>query len=225
MFEQAIEIENKEGSRFGPFLIIVVLVGLFIGGFAVVIFQSRPTLKPEEATAAVESRLIASGPVSVSFRTGVVSYADADRPSDPQYKLLEEAGILKIAKAKGYAAQVELTPEGKQFLASLANVQTRPDKDNTTVHILPLASRKLVSVDNVIKLTPDHFQVQYTWAWRTTKAGDMFDIAGNLVQELPAYDRGRLIDQFGANYYHDEPAHASLVLKRDEKGWVPMVTD
>ncbi len=226
MFEQSIEMEKKEGSWFAPVLTILVLVGLFVGGFGVVIFQSKRTLKPEEATTAVDTLLKSSAPVSVSFHTGVVSYTAADNPSGPQYKLFEKAGILNIAKAKGYAtAQVSLTPAGEQFLASLANVQALPDKDHTTIYTLPLASRKLVSVDKVIKLTPGRFQVEYTWVWQTTKAGDLFDIPGKLVQELPAYDRGTLIDQHGAAYYHGGPSHATLLLMKHDKNWVPLFAD
>jgi hypothetical protein len=163
--------------------------------------------------------------VSVSFHTGVVSYATADKPSDPQYKLFEKAGFLKIAKTNGYAAQVDLTPAGKQFLASLANVQTTADENHTTLYVLPLASRKLVSINKVIKLSPDRFQVEYTWAWQTTKAGDLFDITGKLVQELPAYDRGMLIDQHGANYYHGEPTRDTLLLMKGDKGWEPALAN
>ena len=35
MFEQEIEMEKKEGSAFGPVLIILVLVGLFVGSLGV----------------------------------------------------------------------------------------------------------------------------------------------------------------------------------------------
>jgi hypothetical protein len=225
MFEQAIEMEKKEGSWFAPLLIILVLVGVFVGGFFVVIFQGKQTLKPEEAASAIDARLKTSAPVTVTFHTGVVSYTAADKPSDPQYKLFENAGILTIAKAKGYAAQVDLTPAGKQFLASLANVQVQPDADNTTTYTLPLASRKLVSVNKVLKLTSDRFQVEYTWAWQTTKAGDMFDIPGRLVQELPSYERSVLIDQHGASYFHGEPSQATLLLMKRDKGWVPVFAD
>lgn len=225
MFEQEVEMEKREGSWFAPVLTIVILLGLFIGGLVVVITQSRQTLKAEEAAAAVDARLKSSAPVSVSFHTGVVSFAAADKPSGPQYKLFENAGILKIAKTRGYAAQVELTPAGEQLLASLANVQMQAEKDHTTLYILPLASRKLVSVDKVVKLTPNRFQVDYTWAWQTTKAGDMFDIPGELVQELPTYDRSVLIDQYGASYYHGESAHATLLLMKDEKGVVSVFAD
>jgi hypothetical protein len=41
MFEQEIEMEKKEGAAFGPILIILVLVGLFVGSLGVVIFQSK----------------------------------------------------------------------------------------------------------------------------------------------------------------------------------------
>jgi hypothetical protein len=221
MFEQEIEMEKKEGSSFGPILIIFLLIGLFVGGIGVVIFQSRQTLNPEAATAPIETRLNGAAPVSVTFHTGNVSYAAADKPTDPQYKLFQKAGILKIGKGKGYAAQVDLTTAGKQLLASLPNVQAVPDKNDTTAYTLPLASRKLVSVGKVTKLSQQRFQVQYTWAWRTTKAGDMFDIAGKLVQDLPTYDRSMLIDQHGANYYHSAPAQAAIVLTKGDKGWEP----
>ena len=62
MFEQEIEMEKKEGSSFGPVLIIFLLVGLFVGGIGVVIFQSKQTVKPEEATAAIQNRLKALRP-------------------------------------------------------------------------------------------------------------------------------------------------------------------
>jgi len=98
MFEEELEMEKKEGSSFGPVLIIFVLIGLFIGGIGVVIFQSRQKVKPEEATTVIQNKLKAAPIVSVTFRTGNVSNTSAN---DPQYKLLEKAGILKIGKGKG----------------------------------------------------------------------------------------------------------------------------
>ncbi len=219
MFEQEIEMETKEGSSYGPVLIIFLLVGLFIGGIGVVIFQSKQTIKPEEATAVIESRINASAPVTVSFHTGNISYGAADKPTDPQYKLLANAGILKIGKGKGWAEQVDLTPKGKDFLASLPDVKGLPDKDNTTVYIIPLATRKLVSVGAITKVSPQKFSVQYTWTWVPNKAGDLFDIAGKPVQNLPLYDRSVLIDQHGANYYHGTPAQSAIVLVKGDRGW------
>jgi hypothetical protein len=223
MFEQEIEMEKKEGSSFGPILVVLLFVGLFVGGIGIVIFQSRQTLKPEEATAALDAKM-KSAPVTVTFHTGKVSYAAADKPNDPQYLLFEKAGILKVTKiTKGtdFAAQVDLTPAGKELLASLPNVKGVPDKDNTTGYTLPLASRKLVSVDKITKLNRHKYQVQYTWTWQTTKVGDMFDIAGKLVQELPSYDRSLLIDKHGANFYHGAPSQSTILLTKEDTGWQP----
>ena len=153
MFEQEIEMEKKEGSGFGPILIILLMVALFVGGVGVVIFQSRQTLKPEEANAAIQSQLKSVAPATVTFHTGNVNFTVAGTPNDPQYKLLEKAGLIKIGKVKGDFAPVELTPAGKDFVASFPNVKGEPDSNNkTTVYKLPLASRKLVSVDKVAKV-------------------------------------------------------------------------
>jgi hypothetical protein len=221
MFEQEVELESKEGSSFGPILIIFLLVGLFVGGIGVVIFQSKQTIKPEEATAVIETRLKAYAPVTVSFHTGNISYGAADKPTDPQYKLLANAGVLKIGKGKGWAEQVDLTPSGKAFIAALPDATGIPDKNDTTVYIIPLATRKLVSVGAVTKLSPQKFSVQYTWTWVPNKAGDLFDIAGKPVQNLPLYDRSVLIDQHGANYYHGAPSQSAMVLVKGDHGWEP----
>jgi predicted transcriptional regulator len=219
MFEQEIEMEKKEGSSFGPLLIIFLLIGLFVGGLGVVIFQSRQTPKPEQASAVIETRLKSAGPVSVTFHTGNISYAAADSPTDPQYKLLEKAGILKIGKAKNNSAQIDLTPKGKEFLTSFPDVKGVPGKNNTIGYTLPLASRKLVAVGKVTRLNQEKFQVQYTWSWQTTKAGEMFDVSGKLVQSLPTYERGTLIDQHGAKYFHAAPTQDSIVLVKADHGW------
>ena len=222
MFEQEIEMEAKEGSSFGPILIILLLVGLFVGSLGIVIFQSKKTLKAEEASAVISTRLKADAPVTVSFHTGNVSYGATDNPAGPQYKLFTNAGILKVGKGKGWAAQVDLTPAGKQFLASMPDVKNIPDKDGTCLYIVPLASRKFVSVGAVTKLSPQKFSVQYTWAWQTTKAGDLFDISGKQVQALPTYDRSILIDQHGANYYHGAPTQSAMVVTKGDRGWDPI---
>lgn len=210
--------KRRKDPRFGPVIIILLLVGLFVGGIGVVVYQSRESLKPEQATAAIEAKLNSAPPVSITFHVGNVSYSAGDKPTDAQYKLFEKAGFIKIGKGKGYAAQVDLTSAGKQFLASLPDGKGVPEKDGTTGYTLQLASRKLVSVGKVAKLGQHKFQVQYTWAWQTTKAGELFDVAGNLVQSLPSYDRSMLIDQHGANYYHAAPAQATIQLVKDSNG-------
>ncbi len=219
MFEQEIEMEKKEGSSFGPVLIILLLVGLFVGGLGVVIYQGKQKPKPEQATAAVETRLKKTEPITVTFYTGNVSLYAADSPNDPHYKLLEKAGIIKIAKPKGTTAKVELTPAGKTFLASFPDVKSIPGKNDTVGYTLPLASRKLAAVGELKRLNQEAFEVHYTWTWVPTPAGEMFDIDGKFVQSLPSYERSMLIDQHGAKYYHAAPAQASLVVIKGDHGW------
>jgi hypothetical protein len=84
-----------------------------------------------------------------------------------------------------------------------------------------LAYRKLVAVGQMTRLNQETFRVQYTWQWQTTKAGEMFDVAGDLVQALPSYERGLLINQHGAKYYHAAPTQASIVLLKGDHGWEP----
>jgi hypothetical protein len=215
MFEQEIEMEKKEGSSFGPLLIILLMVGLFVGGIGVVVYQSKKTLSPDLAKAALEAKLKAQAPVTVTFHTGVVTYSGSEKPTDAQYKLFEKAGYLKTSKAKGtvWGEQIDLTPAGKAFLASLPGVEGKPDKkDGTVAYTLPLATRNFVSLDKLTKLSQHRYEVRYTWAWAPTKAGDLFDVASSLVQSLPSYDRGMLIDQHGGAYYHAAPAQATTVL-------------
>jgi hypothetical protein len=222
MFEEELELEKKEGSSYGPVVVALLLVVLFIGGIGVVIYQSNVAIKPAEATAAIDTKLKTMEPVTVSFRTGNVSYSAIYPPNDPQYKLFEKAGLLKIGKGKGYAGQVDLTDAGKKFLADFPAVKGVPNIDNSALtYTIPLASRKLVSVGKITKVAQKTFQVQYTWTWVPTTAGDMFDIDGKLVQGLPLYERGELIDHHGAKYYHGAPQQASIVLVKGDHGWEP----
>ena len=219
MFEQEIELEAKEGSSYGPLVIILLLVGLFVGGLGIVIYQGKQTVKAEDATAIIQQKLDHIPPVTFTFSTGNVSYGAADAPTQPQYKLLVNAGYLKIGKGKGWAEQVDLTPAGKEFLATIPNVSTMPDKNGITIYRVPLAHMKLVSTGAITKVATHRCSVQYTWAWETTKAGDLFDVAGKPVQSLQTYDRSMLIDQHGANYYHNPPTQSAINVVKGDKGW------
>ena len=123
MFEQEIELEKKEGSAFGPVLIILLLVGLFVGGIGVVIFQSKQTLKPEEATAAIETKLNRRRPSALHSIPAMSATAPGISPPILNTSCLRMPESSKSAKARAYAAQVDLTPAGKQFLASFPDVK------------------------------------------------------------------------------------------------------
>jgi len=221
MFEQELEMEKKEGSSYGPLVVVILLVGLFIGGIGVVIYQSNIAIKPSEANTAIETLLKKNMPVTVTFHTGKVSYKNTDIPTDAQYKLLEKAGYLKITGTKDFAANVELTPAGKSFLASMPEVKPVSEKDGTTGYTLPLATRKLVAITKIAKLGTRKFEVDYTWQWVPTKAGDLFDVAGAVAQSLPVYERSSLIDRHGGAYYHAQPDTVAIALVKSDEGWVP----
>ncbi|PSH03691.1 MAG: hypothetical protein CXZ00_10940 [Acidobacteria bacterium] len=219
MFEEEIELERKEGSGFGPVLLILLMIGLFVGGIGFVYFQSRQTVKPGEATSVIENKLKMAGPVSVTFYTGNVRLSAMNSPNDPHYKLLQKAGIIKISKATGDFVRVDLTPAGKTLLATFPDIKGVPLQEKATAYTLPLATRKLVSVGTVTKLTQEKFRVQYTWSWQPTQAGELFDVSGKYVPGFSTYERAQLIDHYGANYYHGPTAQAAIVLFKGDKGW------
>jgi hypothetical protein len=219
MFEQEIEMEARESSGIGPVLVVLLLVALFLGGIGVVVYQGKQAVKAGEAAAIIQSQLKTKPPVTVTFSTGNVSYGAADAPTQPQYKLFASAGYLKIGKGKGWAEQVDVTPQGKEFFSSIPGMKTVPDKSGMVIYSVPLASRKLVAVGAITKLGAEKCSVQYTWAWQPTKAGDLFDVAGKAVQDLPLYDRSVLIEQHGANYYHAAPAQSAITVVKYDKGW------
>jgi len=158
MFEQELEMEKKQASS-GPIIVVLLLIALFLGGIGVVIYQSNVTLKPNEANAVLTNLLKNGMPVKVTFHTGTVSYKNSDIPTDAQYKLLEKAGYIKVKGTADFAAKVELTPAGKDFLASMPEVTPVSEKDGTTGYTLLLGTKKLISVDKITKLAMKKFQV------------------------------------------------------------------
>ena len=189
MFEQEVEMEKKEGSSFGPIFIVLLLVGLFVGGLGVVFYQGTIAIKPEEATQVAAKLVAEMKPVMLTFHTGNASMKNSDSPDDPEYKLLEKAGYIKIGTGMGPAMKVDLTPAGKEFLASLPDVKDKAElKDylgmDSTAHTFTIANRKLVKVDKITKLATRRFQVDYTWEWQPTKAGDLFEASGKMVQSI-----------------------------------------
>ena len=219
MFEQELELEQKEGSSFGPLIIIVLLAALIIGGAGVLIYQSRQTLKPEEAAQVVSKMLAGRPPTTVLFHTGTVTPSMFDSADEPQYRLMEKAGLLKTTRIKNSAkAEVTLTPEGERLLSSLPESK-KTAKDGEVEYVVPLADRKLINITQVTKLAPNRFQVNYTWQWTPNKLGDDFDAAGDLVKGFNTWDRQKLIDKHGAAFYHGGPEQASITLVKGSKGW------
>ena len=217
MFEQEIEMEKKNSSVV-PLLLIVGLILGVVGVAAYFTVESQRVLSPGEANAVVVKVLDNQGPITLRFHTGIVK--GNDYPHDPQYRLLETAGYLKIGKDRpDWKTPIALTPKGEAFLANLAGVKTSKDKDEIDEYAVPLAQRKLVAINKITMLTPSKATVEYTWKWETNQAGELLDAAGPAVKAFNTWDRSTLIDKYGAHFYHDAPTKAAMALMKTDKGW------
>jgi len=216
MFEDELEMEKKEGGGYGALVIIFALVAVLIGGIGWVVYQNKLTLSKEQASGTINSNLM--GSAVTHFKVGHVVPNVNDKPDGPNYRLLEKAGLLKLAKAKNGAVDVTVTAAGNDLFDSL-KTNKKKESDGTTTYTVPLAQRKLVEVGEVKKLSPSKFQVQYSWKWDSNKLGDMFDVQGAAVKAFTTWDRSVLIDKWGADYYHADPKKAATYVVKTDKGW------
>ena len=220
MFEQEIEMEQKEGRAIGPVIMIIAMVGMLVGGIAYMVVQSTRMLKPEEAATVVKASMQLLPTSEVTFHAGRVEASMNDSFERPHYRLLADAGIIKIAKEKKAAAAiVSLTPDGEKLVSSIPEFQKKQETDGTFAYVVPLASRKFVKIENITKLAANRFKVDYTWQWEPNKLGDDFDIAGPYMKSFTTWDRSELIDKYGANYYHAEPTSVSVIIVKTDEGW------
>src|SRR5579864_279825 len=217
MFEAEVELEKK--SSFGPLILVIALLATILGLVAYVFMQSRQHLAPAEAAQMVTSLLHAQGPATVQFHGGMVVASVNDRPTDPHYRLLEKAGLLKIGKQQGRATPILATAVAQKEFQAIPEFKRWKDKDGTDVYFVPLAERKLAALSSVTMKSPTVAQVEYTWKWEPNKIGEMFDASGSLVKSFNTWDRATLIQKYGANFYHAEPTAASITLVRGDKGW------
>lgn len=217
MFEAEVELEKK--SSFGPLLLVIALLATILALIAYVFMQSRQHLAPAEAAQVVSSLLHAQGPATVQFHGGMVVASVNDRPTDPHYRLLDKAGLVKIGKQQGRATPIMVSAVAQKEFQAIPEFKRWKDKDGTDVYFVPLAERKLVTISSVTMKSPAVAQVEYTWKWEPNKIGEMFDASGSLVKSFNTWDRATLIQKYGANFYHAEPTAASITLVRGDKGW------
>lgn len=219
MFEEELELEKKEGGGFGPLIIIFALVALLVGGVGYVIFQTKQTLKAEDAAAVVTESLKARGPSTIKFHAGHVVPSVAEKPDGPHYRLLEKAGVVKVAKAKYPAVDVSLTPQGEKLITAFPEFAKSQQQDGTTEYIVPLAEREFVGISNIKKISPSRFEVEYTWKWKPNQLGEAFDASGELLKQFNLWERSTLIKDYGADFYHAAPSKVTVVLVKGDKGW------
>ncbi len=217
MFEAEVELEKR--SNFGPLLLVIALLATIVGLVGYVFMQSRQHLAPAEATQVVSSLLHAQGPAYVQFHGGMVVASVNERPTDPHYKLLEKAGLVKIGKQQGRATPIIVTAVAQKEFQAIPEFRQSKDKDNTDIYFVPLAQRKLDKIVSLTMKSPNVAQVEYTWKWEPNKIGEMFDASGSLVKSFNTWDRATLIQKYGVNFYHAEPTAVTVTLVRSDKGW------
>ncbi|MGB9103339.1 MAG: hypothetical protein WCC59_01160 [Terriglobales bacterium] len=219
MFEQEIEMEQRSSSVV-PLLLILALVAVIVGTAGYWFMQSRKVLTQQDATTVVASILKAQGPAVLRFHTGTVKSSINEKPRDPHYKLLEKAGMVKLApvKGKGDVYNIALTPKGEAELTAFPEFQKTKEKDGTLALTVPLARRKLVEVTKVTMNGPSMARVEYTWKWEPTPVGDLFDANGQLIKSFNLWDTQALIEKYGANFYHGDAKKVAVNLVKTDKG-------
>lgn len=220
MFEEELELEKKEGGGYGPLTIILALVAILVGGVGYIFYTNTQTLKPEVAAQILNDGFKTQGPVFIHFHSGLVTPSVDDKVSDPQYKLLSKIGIL-TTRTKGRNVQIDLTSDGEKKISAIPEFQKSNEPDGTIAYSVPLATKELVKVDKVTKITPTKMQVEYTWKWNPTEIGKLFDAAGPTVKSFSTWDRSVLIDKYGADFYNAAPQKLTVVLVKGSKGWQP----
>ncbi len=221
LFAAEIEMEKKS-SNFFPIVLIAGLVIVVGGTIYYFVKGAKDVLTVPVATTSVIQILSAQGPATVHFSTGTVVSSVNEKPLDPHYKLLSKAGVV-ITKPKGATSLiVTLTEPGETLLNNINGVQKGKNRDGTTTYLVPLAQRKLVSVDNVTMLKPHLAKVDYTWQWERNRLGREFDASGSLVKSFTTWDRATLIKSYGVDFYSAAPTKASIVLMENDNGtWKP----
>jgi hypothetical protein len=218
MFEAEEELESESRSSALHVLIIVIIVGaLACGGVYWYLHKDKPPTFTQAAQV-MQGILKAQGPATVRFQAGIVERSREEDPSGPQYKLLEKAGYIKT-KPNKKGTEVIVTDLGDKTFSALPEFNKEKNKDGSLRYTVPLATRKLVEVTKVTPIDQTRITVEYTWKWDPNKVGDDFDATGKLIQQFSTWDRGQLIQKFGADFYHGEPNRTKVTLIRSEKGW------
>ncbi|HLH09550.1 MAG TPA: hypothetical protein VKW78_20090 [Terriglobales bacterium] len=217
MFEQELELEKGRGS-WGPLLLVIVLIGLIVGGIGYYVYQMKKGLSQQEASGVITDMLKAKSP-KTRFRTGTVMPSIDEKPKDPHYQLLQKAGLVTLANAVGGGEVVKLTDAGESLIKNIPGEKDWKASDGTIQYEVPLAVRKLVSIDAITMTGPSRAKVDYTWQWDPNRLGQIFDASGDLVQKFNTWDRGKLIQQYGSDFYHPDPKKESVFLIRGENGW------
>src|SRR5208283_2860439 len=116
MFEAEVEMEKR--SSFLPLLLMMCLVAAIMGliGYVVLQAKGQTPLSAQQASMIVAATVQGPGPAIIHFRSGLVKPSADEKPGDPNYRLLEKAGIVKLAKSARGSVAVSITPAGERLL-------------------------------------------------------------------------------------------------------------
>ena len=220
----AAEIAMEKESSFFPIVLIAGLILIVGGSIFYFVKGARDVLTVPVATTAINQVLNSQGAATIRFSTGTVVSSVNEKPLDPQYKLLAKTGVVATKPKGANSLIVTLTDPGEKLLGTINGVQKGKNPDGTTTYLVPLATRKLVTIDKVTMLKPHLAQVEYTWKWVPNRLGNEFDASGALVKSFNTWDRATLIKSYGVDFYSAVPSKVSLVLTEADNGtWKPYV--
>ncbi len=219
MFEAEVEMERR--SSILPLLLMMCLVAGIVGLATYVLFQVRgkTPLRAQDASGIVAAALQGPGPVVIHFRTGLIKPSVDEKPGDPNYRLLEKAGIIKLGKAAKGSVMISITPEGERLMSGVPGFKKSKEADGTFSYQAPLALRQLVSIAGVNMNGVDNAIVEYTWKWVPNQLGDVFDAGGPLVKSFNLWERQTLINKYEVAFYNGEPTKSTLALARSGREW------
>jgi len=222
IFAAELAMENSS-HNFLPLLLVAGLVLVVGGTIFYFVKGARDVLTVPVATTTISNILKAQGPATIRFSTGTVVASVNEKPDDPHYKLLAKAGVITTAKAKSATSLVvTLTGPGESLLNNINGLQKGKNLDGTPSYVVPLAERKLVSIDKVTMVKPHLAQVEYTWKWVPNRLGNEFDASGSLVKSFPTWDRATLIKSYGVDFYTADPTKTTIVVMESNDGtWKP----
>jgi len=223
LFAAEIEMESKS-SNFGPLVMVLVLVLAVGGTIFYFVKTSREVLTAPVATNSINEILKSQAGGNIHFSVGTIVSSVNEKPMDPHYKLLAKAGILTIKPKSWNSIYATMTPAGEKLLSEIKGVDKGKNSDGNTNYVVPLAERKIVSIDKITMIKPHLARVDYTWKWDANRLGKEFDASSDMVHTFNTWDRGTLIKDYGVDFYNGAPTKASVVLAETKDGvWKPYV--
>jgi hypothetical protein len=206
MFEEEIKMEERS-SNAGPMLLIGAVCLTILATAIYVIHEARKGMSEAEARQTINAMLEQRGPATVHFRTGLVTASATEKPGDLQYQLLERAQVITSEK-RDRGTEISLTENGAKLLQSIAgttHIRNSDGTEETEEYVVPLGTREVVAVTGVNVKSPSSATIHYTWKWRPTAMGDVFDLAGNYAGGFDVWERSSLAKDYGADLYHGAP--------------------